>query len=212
MRYVPVFTDPDLFTGQYRQHQKKTGRSPSSVAELPTYSAAALVTPAEVADTVLWLCGEGAGAIHRTGHRVAGRDLQRAVLSNLKTSLRAPRTIQPPENTSVDSFSLRSGNDNDTKGISRAHRIRSRCHGAVRPNRFLAGRWLDGRANRDVERPGRKSRLTSRAIANLLIFSAPAPFDDVGETIEVGQARAAIFFMRDVFEISGPLCQMDTIA
>jgi NAD(P)-dependent dehydrogenase (short-subunit alcohol dehydrogenase family) len=67
----PGFTDTDLLAGSIDTIMKKTGRShEQAVAELSRYNPQGrLVTPAEVADTVLWLCGEGAGAI--TGQTIA---------------------------------------------------------------------------------------------------------------------------------------------
>src|SRR5258708_32806225 len=65
------FTDTDLLAGSIDNIMKKTGRShEQAVAELSRHNPQGrLVTPAEVADTVLWLCGERAGAI--TGQTIA---------------------------------------------------------------------------------------------------------------------------------------------
>jgi 3-hydroxybutyrate dehydrogenase len=67
----PGFTDTDLIAGGIDNIMKKTGRShEQAVAELSRHNPQGrLVTPAEVADTVLWLCGEEARAI--TGHAIA---------------------------------------------------------------------------------------------------------------------------------------------
>lgn len=67
----PGFTDTDLLAGSIDNIIKKTGRSrEQAVAELSRHNPQGrLVTPAEVADTVLWLCGAGAGAI--TGQTIA---------------------------------------------------------------------------------------------------------------------------------------------
>src|ERR1700688_4813087 len=67
----PGFTDTDLIAGSIDNIMKKTGRShEQAVAELAKHNPQGrLVTPAEVADTVLWLCGEGAGSI--TGQAIA---------------------------------------------------------------------------------------------------------------------------------------------
>jgi 3-hydroxybutyrate dehydrogenase len=67
----PGFTDTDLIAGSIDTIMKKTGRShEQAVAELVKHNPQGrLVTPAEVADAVLWLCGEGAGAI--TGQTIA---------------------------------------------------------------------------------------------------------------------------------------------
>jgi NAD(P)-dependent dehydrogenase (short-subunit alcohol dehydrogenase family) len=45
-----------------------------------------LVTPAEVADTVLWLCGQGSSAITGQAIAVAGGEVQGAQRSSLKPS------------------------------------------------------------------------------------------------------------------------------
>jgi len=67
----PGFTDTDLVAGSIDNIMKKTGRSrDQAVAELSKHNPQGrLVTPKEVADTVLWLCGEGASAI--TGQMIA---------------------------------------------------------------------------------------------------------------------------------------------
>jgi NAD(P)-dependent dehydrogenase (short-subunit alcohol dehydrogenase family) len=56
---------------------KKTGRSHAeAVAELAAHNPMGrLVTPAEVADSVLWLCGEGASAITGQAIAVAGGEV-----------------------------------------------------------------------------------------------------------------------------------------
>jgi 3-hydroxybutyrate dehydrogenase len=73
----PGFTDTDLFAGSIDNIMKKTGRShEQAVAELAKHNPQGrLVTPAEVADTVLWLCGEGAGAITGQAIAVAGGEV-----------------------------------------------------------------------------------------------------------------------------------------
>jgi NAD(P)-dependent dehydrogenase (short-subunit alcohol dehydrogenase family) len=73
----PGFTDTDLLTGSIDTIMKKTGRShEQAVAELARHNPQGrLVTPAEVADTVLWLCGEGAGAITGQAIAVAGGEV-----------------------------------------------------------------------------------------------------------------------------------------
>jgi NAD(P)-dependent dehydrogenase (short-subunit alcohol dehydrogenase family) len=67
----PGFTDTDLIAGSIDTIMKKTGRSrEQAVAELSRHNPQGrLVAPAEVADTVLWLCGAGASAI--TGQTIA---------------------------------------------------------------------------------------------------------------------------------------------
>ena len=73
----PGFTDTDLLAGSIDNIMKKTGRShEQAVVELSRYNPQArLVTPAEVADTVLWLCGEGASAITGQAIAVAGGEI-----------------------------------------------------------------------------------------------------------------------------------------
>jgi 3-hydroxybutyrate dehydrogenase len=73
----PGFTDTDLVAGSIDNIMKKTGRSHGqAVAELARHNPQGrLVTPAEVADTVLWLCGEGAGAITGQAIAVAGGEV-----------------------------------------------------------------------------------------------------------------------------------------
>ena len=73
----PGFTDTDLLAGSIDNIMKKTGRShEQAVAELAKHNPQGrLVTPAEVADTVLWLCGEGAGAITGQAIAVAGGEI-----------------------------------------------------------------------------------------------------------------------------------------
>ena len=73
----PGFTDTDLVAGSIDNIMKKTGRSHAqAVTELARHNPQGrLVTPAEVADTVLWLCGEGAGAITGQAIVVAGGEV-----------------------------------------------------------------------------------------------------------------------------------------
>jgi len=73
----PGFTDTDLVAGSIDTIIKKTGRShEQAVAELAKHNPQGrLVTPAEVADAVLWLCGEGAGAITGQAIAVAGGEV-----------------------------------------------------------------------------------------------------------------------------------------
>jgi 3-hydroxybutyrate dehydrogenase len=67
----PGFTDTDLVAGSIDNIMKKTGRSrEQAMAELSRHNPQGrLVRPAEVADSVLWLCGEASGAI--TGQTIA---------------------------------------------------------------------------------------------------------------------------------------------
>jgi len=73
----PGFTDTDLVAGSIDNIMKKTGRSHTeAVAELAKHNPQGrLVTPEEVADAVLWLCGEGAGAITGQAIAVAGGEV-----------------------------------------------------------------------------------------------------------------------------------------
>ena len=73
----PGFTDTDLVAGSIDNIMKKTGRShEQAAAELAKHNPQGrLVTPAEVADTVLWLCGEGAGSITGQAIAVAGGEI-----------------------------------------------------------------------------------------------------------------------------------------
>jgi NAD(P)-dependent dehydrogenase (short-subunit alcohol dehydrogenase family) len=73
----PGFTDTDLVAGSIDNIMKKTGRSrEQAVAELAKHNPQGrLVSPAEVADAVLWLCGEGAAAITGQAIAVAGGEV-----------------------------------------------------------------------------------------------------------------------------------------
>jgi 3-hydroxybutyrate dehydrogenase len=73
----PGFTDTDLLSGSIDNIMNKTGRSrEQAVADLANRNPQGrLVTPAEVADTVLWLCSEGAGAITGQAIAVAGGEV-----------------------------------------------------------------------------------------------------------------------------------------
>jgi len=73
----PGFTDTDLVAGSIDAIMKKTGRDRAEVvAELTRHNPQGrLVLPSEVADTVLWLCGEGAGAITGQAIAVAGGEI-----------------------------------------------------------------------------------------------------------------------------------------
>ena len=73
----PGFTDTDLVAGSIDNIMKKTGRSHAqAVTELARHNPQGrLVTPAEVADTVLWLCGKDAGAITGQAVAVAGGEV-----------------------------------------------------------------------------------------------------------------------------------------
>ena len=73
----PGFTDTDLVAGSIDNIMTKTGRSrEQAVAELAKHNPQGrLVTPQEVADTVLWLCGVGAGAVTGQAIAVAGGEV-----------------------------------------------------------------------------------------------------------------------------------------
>jgi 3-hydroxybutyrate dehydrogenase len=73
----PGFTDTDLISGSIDTIMRKTGRSrDEALAELAKHNPQGrLVTPEEVADAVLWLCGEGAGAVTGQAIAVAGGEI-----------------------------------------------------------------------------------------------------------------------------------------
>jgi NAD(P)-dependent dehydrogenase (short-subunit alcohol dehydrogenase family) len=73
----PGFTDTDLVADSINNIMKKTDRSrEQAIAELAKHNPQGrLVTPQEVADTVLWLCGEGASAITGQAIAVAGGEV-----------------------------------------------------------------------------------------------------------------------------------------
>ena len=73
----PGFTETDLLEGSIDNIIKKTGRSrEQAISELSKHNPQGrLVTPQEVADAVLWLCGEGAGAITGQAIAVAGGEV-----------------------------------------------------------------------------------------------------------------------------------------
>jgi NAD(P)-dependent dehydrogenase (short-subunit alcohol dehydrogenase family) len=73
----PGFTDTDLLSDSIDTIMRKTGRSrDEAIAELAKHNPQGrLVTPAEVADTVLWLCSDSAGAITGQAIAVAGGEI-----------------------------------------------------------------------------------------------------------------------------------------
>jgi 3-hydroxybutyrate dehydrogenase len=73
----PGFTETDLVAGSIDNIMSKTGRTrEQAVAELAKHNPQGrLIQPSEVADTVLWLCGEGAGAITGQAIAVAGGEI-----------------------------------------------------------------------------------------------------------------------------------------
>jgi len=73
----PGFTDTDLVAKSIENIMRKTGRDrEQALAELSRHNPQGrLVSPAEVADTVLWLCGEGASAITGQAIAVAGGEV-----------------------------------------------------------------------------------------------------------------------------------------
>ncbi len=73
----PGFTDTDLVADSVDNIVKKTGRSrEEAIAELAKHNPQGrLVRPQEVADTVLWMCGTGAGAITGQAIAVAGGEV-----------------------------------------------------------------------------------------------------------------------------------------
>jgi NAD(P)-dependent dehydrogenase (short-subunit alcohol dehydrogenase family) len=73
----PGFTDTDLVAGSIETIMKKTGRTrEQAIAELARHNPQGrLITPHEVADAVLWLCGERASAITGQAIAVAGGEI-----------------------------------------------------------------------------------------------------------------------------------------
>jgi NAD(P)-dependent dehydrogenase (short-subunit alcohol dehydrogenase family) len=73
----PGFTDTDLIAGSIDTIMSKTGRSrEAALAELAKHNPQGrLVMPSEVADAVLWLCGEGASSITGQAIAVAGGEV-----------------------------------------------------------------------------------------------------------------------------------------
>jgi 3-hydroxybutyrate dehydrogenase len=73
----PGFTDTDLVASSIDYIMNRTGRSrEQALAELCRHNPQGrLVSPAEVADTVLWLCGEQASAITGQAIAVAGGEI-----------------------------------------------------------------------------------------------------------------------------------------
>jgi NAD(P)-dependent dehydrogenase (short-subunit alcohol dehydrogenase family) len=73
----PGFTETDLLEGSIDTIMRKTGRSrDEAVGELAKHNPQGrLVTPAEVANAVLWLCGDGASAITGQAIAVAGGEI-----------------------------------------------------------------------------------------------------------------------------------------
>jgi len=73
----PGFTDTDLVSASIENIMEKTGRTRvQATAELSRSNPQGrLVAPREVADTVLWLCGEGASAITGQSIAVAGGEI-----------------------------------------------------------------------------------------------------------------------------------------
>jgi len=73
----PGFTETDLLTGSIDNIMSKTGRSrEQAVAELAKHNPQGrLIKPSEVADTVLFLCGEDAGAITGQAIAIAGGEV-----------------------------------------------------------------------------------------------------------------------------------------
>src|SRR6201996_6874213 len=73
----PGFTDTDLVAGSIDTIMKKTGRDRSdAIAELTKHNPQGrLISPPEVANAVLWLCGEGAGAVTGQAIAIAGGEI-----------------------------------------------------------------------------------------------------------------------------------------
>ena len=73
----PGFTETDLLEGSIDNIMRKTGRSrEQATADLAKHNPQGrLVAPSEVADAVLWLCGEGAGSVTGQAIAVAGGEV-----------------------------------------------------------------------------------------------------------------------------------------
>jgi 3-hydroxybutyrate dehydrogenase len=73
----PGFTETDLLEGSIDNIMSKTGRTrEQAVAELAKHNPQGrLVTPGEVADAVLWLCGAGASSVTGQSIAVAGGEV-----------------------------------------------------------------------------------------------------------------------------------------
>lgn len=73
----PGFTDTDLVAASIENIMQRTGRTrEQAMAELARHNPQGrLVKPKEVANTVLWLCGEGAAAITGQAIAVAGGEI-----------------------------------------------------------------------------------------------------------------------------------------
>ncbi len=73
----PGFTDTDLVAESLDTIMRKTGRSrEEALAELVKHNPQGrLIEPSEVADSVLWLCGEGARAVTGQAIAVAGGEI-----------------------------------------------------------------------------------------------------------------------------------------
>src|SRR3954469_8747609 len=73
----PGFTETDLLEGSIDNIISKTGRTrEQAVAELAKHNPQGrLVTPGEVADAVLWLCGRGASSITGQSIAIAGGEV-----------------------------------------------------------------------------------------------------------------------------------------
>jgi NAD(P)-dependent dehydrogenase (short-subunit alcohol dehydrogenase family) len=73
----PGFTDTELVSASIENIMKKTGRGrEQALADLARHNPQGrLVSPAEVADAVLWLCGEKASAITGQAIAVAGGEI-----------------------------------------------------------------------------------------------------------------------------------------
>jgi 3-hydroxybutyrate dehydrogenase len=73
----PGFTETDLVAGSIDNIMSKTGRTrEQAIAELASHNPQKrLIQPSEVADAVLWLCSESAGAITGQAIAVAGGEV-----------------------------------------------------------------------------------------------------------------------------------------
>jgi NAD(P)-dependent dehydrogenase (short-subunit alcohol dehydrogenase family) len=73
----PGFTDTDLVTESLDRIKEKTGRThEEALAEFVKHNPQGrLIDPAEIADAVLWLCGDGARSVTGQAIVVAGGEI-----------------------------------------------------------------------------------------------------------------------------------------
>src|SRR4051794_28753840 len=179
----PGFTETDLLEGSIDNIIKKTGRSrEQAIAELSKHNPQGrLVTPQEVADAVLWVCAEGARAV--TGQAIGGAGGEVGGGNNNNASEGAPMSRPAnPVTLPLADYS---------------------------PKHFLLA-VVGGVATVTLNRPERKNPLTFESYRELTDFFRACAMDDEVKTIVVSGAGGNFSSGGDVFEIIGPLVQMDT--